>query len=1585
MKFRRTVSSVIVSIVLVLAILVVIVQFRLSTYGMDKVQTLVQSFIPSGDLGVDITMDGMNGTLMKSLQVNGLKVSAKGNTIAEVEEMNVSLTLWDLIRLAFGKSGYDIDLTVSDVNLYATDETVNAILDIINRQNYSVPEESGVATPAEEPVAEIALEEKPAKSNPLEDLGFKVTLKNLNLYVNYNDFIASSKNINATAEVGKGFDFKGADLNVPLITASGSFMDRQIAFIRDIRVSIDQDLVASLSIASVNYGKLFNLTNTSALAQFSDGLISAALYIDNIDSSFSNDGFEMDFSLVATTANANYSLSDNVFDFVLDSSTIKGSAVVSGNALAMDVSGLDASGSYDGKDNVALKGGIDTFNAKFQDYSLCSNNLALDLSLNPSNLGTMGQLSVSHASLAGLEKFLVDSLNLNGSALDFSYSSNGLGLRAVSNINGHVGNEYVGSFSTSLDAVVQTKDFKSLEMARISLQDLSMATLKDKGSLSFEFVDKKMALNLYTGEDLNLNLNYEEGQIDLGLYLSKLHPAAYKTIYDNLLSSLGVVSDDTYLDGSIYLSLTCSEDVRSLIADAMEGNYREMPETSNAFDLIPTGRLSLNTAANAIKIGDSSADGALTFEGSFKDQTGQIDSLAVTTGGIRLGYSGSVDFSKMIPNGKLTLQNASDGSELASVELLDAEGVRKYEYILLTPLVQDLVLRGTIDWQDVASIKVDGILESSMIGDGSIDFKGVLETDPFKFNLTSDDISLQAGLEDGVVLLVGEITDMKISPNESMMINLNSGLGVAFDLSDKTFDVDLSSFSVNIPDVLNVGFNLQLTSSSFMLDSLYIGKNDKVTHFDGDSYILFDSIGDILSGKTSSVYGTIDLVAQSGHAYLKSSAINDQFYLEANYNNGLENGMDAKLEITGQRQGSFYASGALNWGKDNKFGLNAVYNDRIFSLYDTGGHMGTFQINNVDLVADFGKMVLNGSLSFLNERVFKTGDLVSQSGNITIDAKVESLATGIVQLLAGLDYTMDFAVGFTDIKLADGYSMPDIKVDMKLENNVLSMGGEHINGYFDFNEKYVDIAIDDTIPINLKMKGKVGKELDLLINDLYFPLPILNQFMDMPSFAFVDGNITGDVLLKGPSSDPSFYGMAYCQSFAMNMFYMPDQIFTVKNATMSLVDHSMVISRTPLSGYGEKDGRYFYGDIAMEIVMQGLNFELFDLTLNIDKNTPLDFWFPNSAGVEMELRMDASGMLNFGFSGGKGYMNTDINVSNTLIDFRIEEELPDWYINQANNGGGFNMDLDMKITTGHDVEFYYPEKDNSFINFTLDEDKTVELILSDGKFSTDGGLSIKTGQVYYFHNDFIIKQGSVDLSERKYSSTSFPLLLNLTAEITDYDSDGNKVVISLILQNSTLDNISPRFASTPAKDENEILAMLGQSVLASSALDQNLSLSSLATFAATATQTLQRVGILESNKSYSIGSTIRNALNLDIFSARSNILSNIIIDALPGELTGRGDVSMLARYLDNTSIFAGKYVGEDWFIRIRLMLKADSSVKLSDDVGHFLTKDLILDTEISLDWETPMGTVSVFTYPQELSVFDILDTIGFSVTKQFQF
>jgi hypothetical protein len=41
--------------------------------------------------------------------------------------------------------------------------------------------------------------------------------------------------------------------------------------------------------------------------------------------------------------------------------------------------------------------------------------------------------------------------------------------------------------------------------------------------------------------------------------------------------------------------------------------------------------------------------------------------------------------------------------------------------------------------------------------------------------------------------------------------------------------------------------------------------------------------------------------------------------------------------------------------------------------------------------------------------------------------------------------------------------------------------------------------------------------------------------------------------------------------------------------------------------------------------------------------------------------------------------------------------------------------------------------------------------------------------------------------------------------------------------------------------------------------------------------------------------------------------------------------------------------------------------------------------ELSVEWANPMATFSIFTQPEELSLFSILDTIGFSATKRIEF
>ena len=138
MKFRRTVSSVVASVFLVVAVLLVVVQFRLATFGMNKVRSLIQSFLPSTRYSViEIQADGMESTLMRSLKVNGIRASVMGEEVAEISSVEVSLTLWDALKLALGKNTGHLDVTVNDVTIRVNDGTLDALIDTFGKTTES--------------------------------------------------------------------------------------------------------------------------------------------------------------------------------------------------------------------------------------------------------------------------------------------------------------------------------------------------------------------------------------------------------------------------------------------------------------------------------------------------------------------------------------------------------------------------------------------------------------------------------------------------------------------------------------------------------------------------------------------------------------------------------------------------------------------------------------------------------------------------------------------------------------------------------------------------------------------------------------------------------------------------------------------------------------------------------------------------------------------------------------------------------------------------------------------------------------------------------------------------------------------------------------------------------------------------------------------------------------------------------------------------------------------------------------------------------------------------------------------------------
>jgi hypothetical protein len=111
---------------------------------------------------------------------------------------------------------------------------------------------------------------------------------------------------------------------------------------------------------------------------------------------------------------------------------------------------------------------------------------------------------------------------------------------------------------------------------------------------------------------------------------------------------------------------------------------------------------------------------------------------------------------------------------------------------------------------------------------------------------------------------------------------------------------------------------------------------------------------------------------------------------------------------------------------------------------------------------------------------------------------------------------------------------------------------------------------------------------------------------------------------------------------------------------------------------------------------------------------------------------------------------------------------------------------------------------------------------------------------------------------------------------------------------------------------------------------------------------------------------MREALGLDMFSLRSSVIQNLVLSYLPG--MGQNDYNMVSRYLDGTSIFAGKYFNSGLFGRASVSLNAGKTVKF--------------DIELSVNWDNEIGSFSIFTSPGELSLLNFLDNIGFSFSRR---
>jgi hypothetical protein len=214
-------------------------------------------------------------------------------------------------------------------------------------------------------------------------------------------------------------------------------------------------------------------------------------------------------------------------------------------------------------------------------------------------------------------------------------------------------------------------------------------------------------------------------------------------------------------------------------------------------------------------------------------------------------------------------------------------------------------------------------------------------------------------------------------------------------------------------------------------------------------------------------------------------------------------------------------------------------------------------------------------------------------------------------------------------------------------------------------------------------------------------------------------------------------------------------------------------------------------------------------------------------------------------------------------------------------------------------------------------------------------------------------------------------VVTVRAEIREVTNEGT-VRIYLIAEEDPLSRFSPRFESDPPLSDVEILAILGGNIFAAGRADAlELSNALLLT-----SDIAFQFGIVRG-----IESTIREALNLDLFSVRSSLFQNFVrgvIDQPQYPLDNT--VPSLGQYLDNTTIFLGRYLGTDLFLEALVELR--SSNPFEGNIGTF--GGVEVESEISLDFETPLFLLEWNFFPQSPEDLFVTDST-FTFSWEFSY
>ncbi|MCI1209232.1 MAG: translocation/assembly module TamB [Treponema sp.] len=458
------------------------------------------------------------------------------------------------------------------------------------------------------------------------------------------------------------------------------------------------------------------------------------------------------------------------------------------------------------------------------------------------------------------------------------------------------------------------------------------------------------------------------------------------------------------------------------------------------------------------------------------------------------------------------------------------------------------------------------------------------------------------------------------------------------------------------------------------------------------------------------------------------------------------------------------------------------------------------------------------------------------------------------------------------------------------------------------------------VPLLMNIDGTASdKEMNVRVSSIYADLPRLSDSVKIPAAAVSRGILTGALILTGSRTLPEINGTLSVETPEVSLPGMFPESLLSDDLELVFKDDLLQVAPTTV-----REGKERF-KVSARVEFAGLSVTSSRLNL-------LPYGDDNPA-VKIDLPFfTASGTVNPNVS--FQFEDNTLTVSGLLDMRNMDLGLDYAHWDEAKEflaaAGSISMNVDLTLFAREHVRFIFDPLLRCVV-VPLSEFR-VSFLSSDRTFLFDGTIGFKGGDITYLNRSFYIKDGTMT-----FNPNTGDARISLTAETRERDEDGNQVTITLSAENQLLSQFNPTLSASPAKSETEIMELLGQFVTADSSNVGSLLM-------ATGDYYMQRTVIRQ------IENTLRDLLNFDIFSIRTQILQNAV------ELSfNRSNTKNLSagNFFDNSTVYIGKYFGSSLYADALLLWTYDETKK--DD--GIATNGIVFQPEFGLEMSAPFANI----------------------------